>query len=268
MLHEVDLVVGSLVSAMEERLIMNDTIIIFTSDNGGLASSRRFSHYTNGILRGNKGQIWEGGHRVPMIWRYDGVFPENETRENLIGLNDVFATLCEIAGVDIPYGSAYDSISFAPYIASNDKTEVLRTQLGTWAYDTNGWRKQFLQAIRYNDLKLVHNTETNAIALFDLMEDLSEITDLSERLEHLDTMKSMYKELMALGPCPDDRLGTFELSKKSKEVNCAWFASKNTRRRCRNHIEGELLCNSICGRYKDRCNSDLFPNDEVPTLLQ
>ena len=110
MLHEVDLVVGSLVSAMEERLIMNDTIIIFTSDNGGLAKSQQFSHYTNGILRGNKGQIWEGGHRVPMIWRYDGVFPENETRENLIGLNDVFATLCEIAGVDIPYGSAYDSI--------------------------------------------------------------------------------------------------------------------------------------------------------------
>jgi hypothetical protein len=99
------------------------------------------------------------------------------------------------------------------------------------------------------------------------MNDLSEITDLSERSEHLDTMKSMYKELMALGPCPDDRLGKFKLSKTLKEVDCAWFASKNTKRRCKNHIEGELLCNSICGRYNDECNSALFPNGEIPTLL-
>jgi arylsulfatase A-like enzyme len=54
-----------------------------------------------------------------MIWRYDGVFPENESREHLIGLNDVFATLYKIVGVDIPYGTAYDSsVSFAPYICS------------------------------------------------------------------------------------------------------------------------------------------------------
>jgi len=264
-LHEVDLVVGSLVGALEERLLMKDTIIIFTSDNGGLHKSQQFSHYSNGILRGNKGQIWEGGHRVPMIWRYDGVFPENESREHLIGLNDVFATLCEIVGVDIPYGTAYDSVSFAPYIAMKEKTEMLREYLGTWSYDSGV--KGFKHALRQNGLKLVHSPRTHEINLFDLMDDISETMDLSGTLQHLDTMKSMYKELIALGPCPDDVSGFFLLSKTLAKVGCSWFM-KNTNSRCKDHIEGELLCNSICGRYKDACNDSLFANGKMPDVLQ
>jgi len=77
----------------------------------------------------------------------------------------------------------------------------------------------------------------------------------------------MYKELIALGPCPDDASGTFELSKTLLKVDCTWFMTR-TKGRCNNHIEGELLCNSICGRYENACNGDLFANGKVPNGLQ
>ena len=176
MLHELDLVIGSLVRAIEDRQLAEDTIILFTSDNGGLRKSESFSQFSSGPLRGSKGMIHEGGHRVPMIWRYDGTFPENESR-NQLGLNDVYATLCELAGVSIPYASALDSVSFAAYVASATETRGLRQYLETWVYNSEGIA--FQQAVRYNDLKLVHRTDTNAIELFNLTSDISEMMDLS-----------------------------------------------------------------------------------------
>jgi len=59
MLLEMDKVVGSLISAIEERNLTQDTIIIFTSDNGGLGNSERFSHQTSGPLKGTKGSIYD-----------------------------------------------------------------------------------------------------------------------------------------------------------------------------------------------------------------
>jgi hypothetical protein len=264
MLHELDLVIGSLVRAIEDRQLTEDTIIIFTSDNGGLRISKRFSQFSSGLLKGSKGMIHEGGHRVPMIWRYDGTFPENESRNHLIGLNDVYATLCELAGVSIPYASALDSVSFAPYIASATETGGLRQYLQTWAYHSQ--KIAFQQAVRYNDLKLVHRTDTNAIKLFNLTSDISEMTDLSQSANFAGTMKIMYEKLLAVSPCPDDVLGTFSLSKSSEIVDCSWFMTEKNIR-CSEHIEGEQFCNSVCGRYKEQCENNLFVNGKWPDQL-
>ena len=72
-LYEMDKVVGSLLEMLEARNMTEDTIIVFTSDNGGLgrkhANSWEYGHESNGILRGKKGEIYEGGTRVPMIIR-------------------------------------------------------------------------------------------------------------------------------------------------------------------------------------------------------
>merc|ERR1719223_1435416 len=69
LLAEVDKVVGSVVSAIEERGLANNTIIIFTSDNGGLGKSKDYGHFPSGPLQGQKGSIYEGGHQVPLIIR-------------------------------------------------------------------------------------------------------------------------------------------------------------------------------------------------------
>ena len=76
------------------------------------------SHLSSGPLRGNKGDIWEGGHRVLLMIRFDGTFPTNETRDNLVGLNDIYATLCDFLGIEVPALSAQVSVSLAGHIIS------------------------------------------------------------------------------------------------------------------------------------------------------
>ncbi len=120
MLFDMDKVVGSLVSMIDDRNLAEDTIIIFTSDNGGIreSDSSQHGHNSHGPFRGAKGDVYEGGTRVPMILRYKGNFPAGgETRWKLVGLQDLlYATICELASVDISDRSAQDSISFAEYI--------------------------------------------------------------------------------------------------------------------------------------------------------
>ena len=115
-LYEIEKVVGSLVTIVEERGLAKNTIIIFTSDNGGVkmkdSKSGEFGHNSHGPLRGEKGKIYEGGHRMPLIFCYNGQFPVKETRNRIVGLNDIYSTLCTLAGVPVPEKSAQDSVSF------------------------------------------------------------------------------------------------------------------------------------------------------------
>ena len=246
MLLEMDKVVGSLVTAVEERGLANDTIIIFTSDNGGIGGN---FNYPDRVLRGHKGQIWEGGHRVPMIMRYDGKFPKGENRtDHFIGLNDIYATLADIADVSIPDRSAQDSVSFAKYIQSADNVSGLRKYLGTW--DFVGKNKLRSQSLRYGDLKLIqHYSPIRYTQLFDLRKDLSETTNIKQNPVYRTTLNEMISELRRIGPCPDDEEGSFTLTKGNGStitVNCGWFESK--RKRCK-YPEGELKCSSVCGRH-------------------
>lgn len=87
-----DHVVGSLVSIIQERHLSNDTIITFASDNGGFQRDTNVLHLSSGRLTGKKGEIWEGGHHIPVMMRFD---PASERRDNLVGLNDVYVTLCD-----------------------------------------------------------------------------------------------------------------------------------------------------------------------------
>ena len=138
MLYEMDKVVGSLVTLIEDQGLQEDTMIIFASDNGGLAGREGTptskGHDSSGDLRGEKSSIYEGGHRIPMIIRHDGFIPQNEERSHLVGLNDLYATICDLVGVDVPSFSAQDSISFAGYLASGDRTDGLREELATFAF--------------------------------------------------------------------------------------------------------------------------------------
>lgn len=144
MLLEMDKVVGSLVSIIEEKNLGKETIIIFASDNGGLGdragTDAAVGHESNGPLRGSKGMVYEGGHRIPLIIRYDDNFPQNEERSRIVGLNDLYATICELIGISVPYLSAQDSISFAEYIKDGSKHSGLRQDLAVWDYQGNKMR--------------------------------------------------------------------------------------------------------------------------------
>ena len=245
MLLEMDKVVGSLVSHIEAKNLTQDTIIIFTSDNGGLRARHSFrttGHRTGGPLRGEKRSIYEGGHRVPLIIRYDNTFPANQTRSKMVGLNDIYATICELVGVQIPHGSAQDSISFADYVESSDSKNGLRQSFASWTNE-----KKAREAIRYGSMKLIHNKFDSTFELYDLASDLSERVDLSTNQTYAKNMKNMYRKLKQIGPCPDDVVGKFSIEGKPKRRGCWWF--RQNKKRCERHLEGELYCASVCGRH-------------------
>jgi len=204
MISEVDLVVGSLMQALKNQDLIKDTLIVFTSDNGGLQNfktkSQNYNHLSSGILRGYKSDIWEGGHRVPLIMRYDGGnFPAGQRRHHLVGLNDLFATICDICGIKVPPNQALDSVSFANGIYANKITKGLRKYLATWTYTLSGNKKQE-DAIRYGKFKLVRiygkkHYRVKKVMLFDLESDLSEKHDLSQVLQYKGMIAKMVEVL-------------------------------------------------------------------------
>jgi len=188
------------------------------------------------------------------------MFPAKEERDKLVGLNDIYATICELVGIaNIPNGSAQDSVSFAKYAASKSSDGGLRRYLGTWAYK-RGLRDQ---AIRFDNFKLVHRVVEKRLELYDLTNDLSETVDLSKDGNYTDLMSEMHKKLTEVGPCPNDfdvndYKGKFLLARPlyngiKKKASCKWFKKKNTERRCSMHEEGEKYCRSVCSvRHKNR----------------
>ncbi len=254
MLFEMDKVAGSLMSLIENRDLAEETIIIFTSDNGGLRNknSREAGHLMSGPLRGEKGLIYEGGHRVPLIMRHDGHFPANEIREDLVGLNDIYATISELVGAEIPYGSAQDSVSFADLVdpSFSEDGRTRRTKLLTWTNMNNRVKQG---AIRFGPLKLIHNVAEGTFELYNLDDDISESNNLVDREEFASTINEMYEALQIDGPCPADRKGKFRIEGLKNKKGCKWFRKKVAR--CKNHpIEGGQNCYSVCGHNIPLCS--------------
>lgn len=258
MLFEMDKVVGSLVDMIEARGIQEDTIIIFTSDNGGL-NGQNFGttelHSSSGELRGSKGMIYEGGHRVPMIWRHDSVLPQGEQRTHLLGLNDIFATLCEIAGVPVPAkSSARDSISFADYLLSETNTDKLRENLGHWRFKG---KKFETASLRKNNMKVIQNYINSTVELYDLDVDLSETNDLSSNAVYSDLITEMLSTLAKIGPCPPNKKNKFNVvvNSQTKQKRCKWIARKR-KQRCKQY--GKIArknCPFTCSRHNKFCET-------------
>lgn len=173
MLGLMDKAVGSLMEIIEEKNLEQETIFIFTSDNGGLNISDGTGHRTSGLLRGVKSDIYDGGHRVPLLISQPGTLPQGERRDQVVGLNDLYATICELVGVNkSPPPSAVDSISFADYIKSGDSSDVQRESLGTFRLSTN---KVWKHALRKGKWKLVHFPHSSTMELYDMENDIGEV---------------------------------------------------------------------------------------------
>jgi len=226
------------------------------------SGSRDFGHFSSGPLKGAKGTIHEGGHRVPFIMRWNnGAVPKGETR---FGLNDLFATLCKLAGVDVPEDQAIDSVSFADYIADENKTDNLREFLGVWATKGGVIRDE---SIRKHNLKLIRQRETGNLFLYDLGTDLSETQNLINQSKHRDTVYEMMDKLKEISPCYDNK-NTFQIVGSSggeEEVTCDWFRQKPWR--CDAYPKGKIECRLACtGRNFKFCSLMAAPSTLSPTV--
>jgi arylsulfatase A-like enzyme len=108
-IHELDWIVGQVVAAVEARGELDNTLIIFTSDNGGMLNQGgqdawQAGHRLNGDLLGFKFGIWEGGHRVPMIASWPGQIPAGTASDALISQIDLLATVASLVDLDIDTG--------------------------------------------------------------------------------------------------------------------------------------------------------------------
>ena len=131
---QVDVAVGDVMSALEQAGVDDNTLLIVTSDNGSfmprrdglddrdhtddstIQAYRAGNHTANHVYRGIKADIWEGGHRVPFFARWPGEIEPGSTREEVISLTDVFATVAEIVGKELPNNAAEDSFSLLPLL--------------------------------------------------------------------------------------------------------------------------------------------------------
>lgn len=132
MAHEVDVIVGKLVEALTQRNLLENTLMIVTSDNGGIPADREtFGHDAVGGLRGAKSLIWEGGHRVPFVAMWKGHVPAGTVRNQLIGTLDIVPTFVELAGGKFEPDQMLDSVSLAPVLLGQrgDDQPVRETML-------------------------------------------------------------------------------------------------------------------------------------------
>jgi len=149
---EVDEVVGRVLGALQEAGKANDTLVIFSSDNGPNwfpADVRRYGHRAAGGWRGMKGDFWEGGQRMPFIARWPGRIAAGRSSAQLFSLVDILATFASLTGQKLPNGVGEDSFDQLPAILNTSTSAARRSIL----YDSN-WPAT-LVAIRERDWKLI-----------------------------------------------------------------------------------------------------------------
>ncbi len=164
---ETDAFVGAVLETLDRTGQAENTMIIFTSDNGGLyhywrpqeaddvkyykersrgAYMKQFGHQGNAHLRGTKADIWEGGHRVPFVVRWPGQTPAGQTSSELIELTDIIATCAELMGVTVPAGAGPDSRSALDAFRNAKPTTRVRkfavhhSLWGTFAIRSGPWK--------------------------------------------------------------------------------------------------------------------------------
>jgi arylsulfatase A-like enzyme len=131
--------VGRLLDALDALKLAADTLVIYTSDNGALERHlsytppegiiARYGHKPDGDWRGQKTDIWEGGHRVPFIARWPGRITPGTTSDEMICLTDLFATAAAIVGAQLAPGDAPDSVNVLPALLGEKRARPLRDTL-------------------------------------------------------------------------------------------------------------------------------------------
>lgn len=143
----VDAVVSRIVNALDSSGFAENTLLIFTSDNGAHWTPddiERWDHRANGPWRGQKADIWEGGHRVPFIARWPGVIPSGRISEETISLVDLFATISAISNIPIPDSAGEDSWNILPALTGSADFSrgpiVMHSYRGTFAIRDGRWK--------------------------------------------------------------------------------------------------------------------------------
>ncbi|WP_417736377.1 arylsulfatase [Rosistilla oblonga] len=184
MITRMDGDVGRLMALLKEKQIDDNTLVVFTSDNGP-HSEGNHKHETfdsNGPLRGYKRDLYEGGIRMPTIARWPGKIAAGSTSDQLLAHYDWLPTACELAGIDPPAG--VDGISFAATLLGQSQRphEYL-----FWSYGDK-------KAARIGNWKAVIPGKNKPLELYDLANDIGETKDVAD--QHPDVVEKMKQAIV------------------------------------------------------------------------
>ena len=166
-----DASIGKLLDLLDEYKIADNTIVIFFSDNGGGGAA------DNKPLRGAKGQMFEGGIRVPCIVRWPGKLPADTTSDEFLTSLEIFPMLCAATDTIVPKNVKLDGFDMLPILLGKQKSP--RREMF--------WQRRNDKGARVGNWKWVESSRGNG--LFDLRTDIGERHDLSK--EKPDTLKMM-----------------------------------------------------------------------------
>ncbi len=204
MIASVDQSVGRVLTALEELGLSENTLVIFSSDNGGVGGYKSVGLDKNGItdnapLKGGKGTFYEGGVRVPYVFRWPGVIESGQTNPTPIISVDLFPTLLDVAGADPPATATLDGVSYLPLL-KGEQESLARDALfwhfpGYLGQGADAWRTKPVSVVRAGDWKLRENLEDGSLELYNLKQDVGEQQNLAA--DDPDKVKQLQAMLLA-----------------------------------------------------------------------
>lgn len=147
--HETDWAVGQILGALAAHGLADNTLVIMTSDNGAhwpVKQIEKYGHRANHVYRGQKADIWDGGHRVPFLVRWPGRVKAGSVCSETICLTDLLATCAAIIGRKLPDDAGEDSFNILPYLIGEKLERPIReatvhhSMRGVFAIRQNPWK--------------------------------------------------------------------------------------------------------------------------------
>ena len=200
-----DAAVGEVLAALKKHNLEDNTLVIFTSDNGcspmaDFPALAKAGHNPSAAFRGAKADLYEGGHRVPFVVRWPGKVKAGSESKAVVCLTDVMATCAEVVGAKLPDDAAEDSVSFAhAWTGPKDATPrtglVVQSSNGSFAIREGKWKLCLCAGSGGWSSPKPGKEEANlpAVQLFDLEKDIGEKTNLQDK--HSDMVERLTKQL-------------------------------------------------------------------------
>jgi len=201
---QTDATVGAITKALKDNGLTENTLVIFTSDNGtskaadikGLAKQ---GHIVSAGYRGSKSDLWDGGHRVPFIVKWPNNVKPNSTSDALICLTDIMATFSEITNRPVPSKSGEDSVSFLPALHGEEinstRAGVIHHSIsGHFAYRLGNWKLLLAKGSGgWSSPRENESRDMPKAQLYDIKKDVAETTNLYET--HPEIADKLLKQL-------------------------------------------------------------------------
>lgn len=226
--HQSDFHTGEILAALKKHGFEKNTIIVFACDNGpewfAYDRIKKTGHQSAGPLRGLKRDLWEGGHRTPMIIRWPKVIQSKRVSGALVSQIDLMATFAAVVGYQLPDSAAEDSHNLLPLLQGKAGAEKIRQTI-IHSHPVSGRKNELKYAIRHGnwllvdapsgatvkgripqwyDKKFGYQSHSHKAELFDLSNDLSERNNLvakqPKKVTELRALLKQFKERSSSAP--------------------------------------------------------------------